>query len=118
MDLSVEVRAHDRWPRVPKHGHLKPIVGDIAVRLMHASPQIFLVFYRCTIRKLAGGFSNVPTIYYQVHPALMRVGTISIHWEHMLLEFGEGDRHSERQNKDVNTDARKLQTLSREREKR
>ena len=97
LDLPVEIRAHDHWPRVPKHGHLKPIVVDLAIGLLHASPQVILVFYLRAVFKRTSGFPDVSITYGQVHSAVVTVRAAGLHGEGMFFVLGEDDRYPEGQ---------------------
>ena len=97
MKLYVVERAHDRWSRVPKNSHLDPVVGDIAMGLMHASPQIVLVIYGRTILERAGRLSadSFGFAVWKPYTDPVTEGAAGIHRKRVLVGLGSRDQYSE-----------------------
>ena len=93
------IRAHDRWPRVPKDDHLQPVVSDVAIGFVHASPQLFVVSCIRTIRELAGLFlfTTDALISCQLDASVVPESTTRmLNWKSMFKDSGGDDGHPER----------------------
>ena len=97
MDQYVVEGAHDRWSRVSQNRHLDPIVGDTTIGFTHASPQIIVVGYGCTIGKRARLFSRITfgfmfSVSYVVN---VTEGAAVVDWKPVLAVLRSGDGYSE-----------------------
>lgn len=89
--------------------HLKPVIGDIALGFVHASPQISMVSDWGAIREIAGAETGLNS--GKLDTVVMTVRAAAAHRERVLVVPRKYDRYAEQRAEEGYEEKQKRRTI-------